>query len=199
MNVNQPKWNRATKIPNDWNVCRVKQSMFQSMLAFDGVLDSVGVDIEPTTMYGHLRQISLLTWWWNHEIFLEHIGILISFWKIILESSLMFKSCRSWPHKSLSMTISGHDLWTKKVLQIPGCTPDFSWKWHLDTLTPWSRHWNGKHWTLGFDPPILTTSKVKKWWCCRNCVKDLGHRKKGEGGRKSISPAIFVFEGFLVT
>ena len=35
---------------------------------------------------------SLLTWWWNHEIFLEHIGILIScFWKVILESSLMFK------------------------------------------------------------------------------------------------------------
>ena len=76
--------------------------------------------------------------------------------------------------------------------------------WHLNTLIPcilisWHGHWNGKHWTLGFDPPILTTSKVKKWWCCRNCVKDLGHRKKGEGGRKSISPAIFVFEGFLVT
>lgn len=71
-----------------------------------------------------------------------------------------------------------------------GMTP-----WHLNTLVPcilisWHRHWNGKHWTLGFDPPILTTSKVKKWWLCRNCVKILDTKKKGEGGRKSISPAL---------
>ena len=66
---------------------------------------------------------------WHIDQFLEdHFGKRPYFQKLSALTS----------QEPFNVKCSGHDLWTKKVLQIPGCTPDFSWEWHLDTLTPWS-------------------------------------------------------------
>ena len=72
-------------------------------------------------------QNSLATYW--HIDHLEK-----RFWKITLDSTLIFKSCRPWPHKSLSMTnfqamIFGQKRCSKFLVILPTFHGN-------DTLTP---------------------------------------------------------------
>lgn len=143
VNLHLPSYiNRATKIANESKWLKSVPCQTEHVSIYGSIWRSLGqcrCRYKANNNVWPFEKSSLFLWWWNHEIFLEHIGILItwkSVWKIVLESTLIFNSCRSWPHKSLSMTnFQAMIFGQKRCSTFLVVLPTFHGN---DALTPWS-------------------------------------------------------------